>query len=73
MPVVNLKVNIEGLKELMSSVSPDKLTKQITTGIRDIANDLNKELVAGVKQRYALNKGLNCVLIGNVATMLLPV
>ena len=67
MPVVNLKVNIEGLKELMSSVAPDKLTRQLTTGIRDIANDLKRELNKGVKQRYAFDKSLNSAMIGDGA------
>ena len=67
MPVVNFKVNIEGLKELMSSVAPDKLTRQLTTGIRDIANDLNRELNKGVKQRYAFDKSLNSVMLGDGA------
>jgi hypothetical protein len=67
MPVVDFKVNIEGLKELISSVAPDKLNRQITTGIRDIANDLNRELNKGVRQRYAFNKNLNSVIIGGGA------
>jgi hypothetical protein len=64
----NISIKVDGLKEIKDYINPKRINKALALGVSEAVTQLHNSMRSAIKDRYALNRSLDSVLVSNQAS-----